>query len=109
MDLIPPPALLLQGRFRFPNVIIFPPELRNAIPEYGSRALVFDSVTGAYGLQWFGYERGIGEKQIRADFVVHETGKLNGTFNLQVFLDIPTARALGQLLIGLADQAEAAG
>lgn len=106
MELTVPPALPLQGRFRFPNVIVFPPELRNAIPEYGSRALVFDSVTGACGLQWFGFEQGVCEKQIHAEFVVHETGQLDGTLKLQAFLDIPTARALGQFLIGLADQAE---
>ncbi len=111
MELTPPPGLPIQTRTPWPNTITFPKELRDAIPHYGPRALVFDSVDGAH------YDGNtisalIGRcransARTRLKFLVHETGKLHGEFNLLLDLDAETTRALGKYLMELADQAEA--
>ena len=84
-------------------MIVFPKELRDAIWEYGGRALVFDSVTESH-LNSPVFDMGA---RARFHLVVHETGKLDGKFALFADLDTETTRALGQYLIELADRAEA--
>lgn len=115
MELVPtgPPNLPLTGKFKFPNVMIFPRELRDAIPpEHDSRALVFDSVSGSKGIipipvsGMIDAERIAWGSRARIDFLVHETGKLDGKFTISADLDSATARALGQFLIDLANQSE---
>jgi hypothetical protein len=112
MDLIPSPGIAIQGRSRWPNTIVFPKELRDAIPDYGSRALVFDSVSGSHSSAPVSISGMIGAAQFdfgartQIRFLVHETGKLDGQFTLLVDLDSETTRALGKFLIELADQSE---
>ena len=123
MEMIPPgqpdlgnpaEALAVRGKFKFPNLMIFPRELREAIPpEYDSRALVFDSVSGSKGVSPTPVGGMAGEhtvdwgKRTRVEFLVHETGKLDGKFTIAADLDAATARALGQFLIDLANASEA--
>ena len=112
MELTPPPKPPVHSKSEWPNTITFPKELRNAIPDYAPRALVFDSVSGTHydgskfsrllGVPW----RGNGARA-RLTFVVHETGKLTGQFHLLLDMDTETTRALGQYLLDLADRAEA--
>jgi hypothetical protein len=92
---------------------VFPKELRDAIPDYGARALVFDAVSGSTnnlpaeisGLSGaMPFEVG---PRAQAQFLVHESGKLAGKFVLWVDLDSATMRALGQFMVELADRAEA--
>jgi hypothetical protein len=112
MDLIPSPGFAIRNKSRWPNTIVFPKELRDAIPDYGSRALVFDSVGGSHSNAPVSISGMIGETQFdfgartQIRLLVHETGKLDGQFTLLVDLDSETTRALGKFLIELADQAE---
>lgn len=112
MELTPPPGLPIQARSAWPNTITFPKELRDAIPDYGPRALVFDSVDGApYDGNAISALIGryrANSARTRLKFLVHETGKLNGEFNLLLDMDAETTRALGKYLIELADRADAA-
>ena len=87
-------------------MFIFPTELRDMIPDYGPRALVVDEVTGAPNR---GVEPGHGPSGTRAlvQFVVHETGKLEGRVPVYLDLDAPTLHSLGRFLIELAQQVEA--
>ena len=113
MDPTNSPSLTARGRAAWPNLFVFPKELRDAIPEYGARALAFDGVSGSTGnlpAQLSGlagatqFEIG---PRAQAQFLVHESGKLDGRFTLWVDLDSTTMRALGQFLLELADRAEA--
>lgn len=113
MDLIPHGGTAIRSKSRWPNMIVFPKELRDAIPEYGSRALVFDSIREvqlgapvlAYGMDGAaGYDMGT---RAQVHLLVHETGELDGKFALLADLDTETTRALGQFLIDVADRAEA--
>lgn len=111
MELIPSPGFAIRSKSRWPNTIVFPKELRDAIPDYGPRALVFDSVSGSHSRAPVSVSGMIGAAQF--DFgartqlrcLVHETGKLEGQFELLVDLDSDTTRALGQFLVELADKA----
>lgn len=113
MDLVKPPAGSPAAPApRYPNMVIFPRALREAIPEYGDRALVFDAVTGATdnipaaiaGLT--GASRFAIAPRAQAKFVVHETGRLDGQYAIWMDLDTETMRALGRFLCDLADRAE---
>jgi hypothetical protein len=111
MELTPPPAVPVRSRSPWPNTITFPKELRDAIPEYGPRALVFDSISGSHydGAAFsalLGRPPAQPSARTKLNLLVHETGKLNGMFELYVDLDVETARALGKFLVDLADQAE---
>jgi hypothetical protein len=113
MELIPSSEIALARKSRWPNTITFPKELKPAIPDYGPRALVFDSVSGSH------YDgtsiaammgRPATESMVpraQLQLLVHETGKLDGKFSLLVDLDAETTRALGKFLVELADRAEA--
>jgi len=113
MDLTPAPTLALRGTAAWPNLFVFPKELRDAIPDYGARALVFDAVSGSTNSLPAGisgmpgatpFEAG---PRAQARFLVHESGKLDGKYVVWVDLDSTTMRALGQFLVELADRAEA--
>lgn len=114
MDLVKPPELTTRSTSQWPNMIIFPKELRDAIPDYGGRALVFDSVTGAThnlpaAIEELRGARGFSVgPRARVQLVVHETGKLKGRYPVWMDLDTATMRALGQFLVDLAGRAEAA-
>jgi hypothetical protein len=112
MDLTNTPKLALSAPSSYPNLFVFPKELRDAIPEYGPRALVFDEVSGTTanlpaaiaGLRGaMPFELA---PRAQAQFVVHESGKLNGRFLVSMDLDSTTMRALGQFLLDLAQRAE---
>jgi hypothetical protein len=101
---------LTKSNTPWPNTITFPTELRDAIPHYAPRALVFDSVSGAHydGNQISAL---IGRYRVEGartclKLQVHETGRLNGEFELLVDMDVETTRALGKYLMDLADQAQ---
>ena len=97
------------------NTIVFPKELREAIPAHSSRVLEFDRVTGATNRTWISYNpewlkaAGFDTSRNRAQIslLAHETGKLSGQFEIGIDLDAETMRALGKFLIGLADKADA--
>lgn len=103
MDLVLHSGLSIRSRSRWPNMIVFPKELRDAIWDYGSRALVFDSVSESH-LNSPVFDVG---HRAKFNLFVHEAGKLGGQFALLADLDTETTRALGQYLIDLADRAEA--
>lgn len=89
----------------WPNMFIFPTQLREMIPHYGPRALVVDEVTGTPN---YGLESGSSPRATRAvvQFAVHETGKLEGSVPVYLDVDGPTLRALGQFLLDLAQQVD---
>ncbi len=89
---------------KMPNTMIFPQHLRDAIPVYGGRVLVFDSVTGKTNSHFAIFPTG---PRAQAKLVVHETEKLNGAFDIWLDLDSATMRALGHFFVDLADKAEA--
>ena len=95
-------GISIRGNSQWPNMFILPNELRNAIPHYGARVLVFDSVRGSTVANPF--HPG---SRAQVQFIVHETGNLHGEFPLSIDLDSKTTRALGQFLIDLAARAEA--
>ncbi len=113
LDLIP--AASLRRRRRIPNSIIFPKELREAIPSHSPRALQFDrvsatanpgllfaSLTNPEFLAAAGYEI---TPRVRLSLLAHETGKLNGQFEIGLDIDAETLRALGEFFVKLAEQA----
>ena len=104
MELTKPGGLAKQGESRWPNMFIFPKELREAIPEYGARALAFDAVSGSPNRGLAGIPCGKPRAQVR--FLVHETGAFDGKYSLLLDIDAETLRALGHFLVKLADQAE---
>jgi hypothetical protein len=101
-----------RGQSQWPNTIVFPKELRDAIPVYGSRALIFDAVTGTPHTSPVAVSGMIGEEQYdfgpraQAELTVHESGKLEGVYTLLVDLDSVTMRVLGEFFVDLANRAE---
>ncbi len=101
MDLTNSPSLTVRGRRSMAQPLCVPKELRDAIPEYGARALVFDGVSGSTGNLPAQISGLAGATQFeigpraQAQFLVHESGKLDGRFTLWVDLDSTTIRALG--------------
>jgi hypothetical protein len=115
MHLTKPPDLALRAKSTWPNLFIFPKELREAIPVYGARGLVFDAVSGSTNNLPAGISGLRGEMpfevgpRAQAQFLVHESGKLDGKFAIWVDLDATTMRTLGEFLVELANRAEAQG
>lgn len=113
METIPPAGSSVRSQAPWPNMIVFPRELRDAIPEYGSRALVFDSVTesphnGPVAISGMPDEAlAAPAPRVQFRLLVHETGALGGRFTLLADLDAETTRALGRFLLELADRSEA--
>jgi hypothetical protein len=107
-----PPNLPTRSDAPWPNMIIFPQELKKAIPDYGSRALVFGSVSGFVGTSPVSVAGMVDEtafdmgRRTQLQLVVHETGALQGEFKVLIDLDTVTTRDLGEFLIRLADRAE---
>jgi hypothetical protein len=85
------------------NVMEFPRELRDAIPDlHAGRILELDSISGtASNLSILG-------PPIDLKLVVKETGKLKGQFVIRMSLHPEEARKLGATLTELADQVEPA-
>jgi hypothetical protein len=84
-----------------PNTMLFPRELREAIPDLPTcigRVLDLTSVDG--------HNPALGPP-VGLRLVVQETGKLTGEFTVGLGLQVETARALAAMLTQLADQAEA--
>lgn len=85
-----------------PNWVTFPRELREAIPEFEpclGRVLQLENAdVGATDSEWIG-------RRVAVKLTVCETGKLNGTFDVVVSLNIDAARALGDLLHSAAEKA----
>lgn len=107
MDLTKPSGLALRrDDSRWPNTFIFPAELRDAIPDYCPRALLFDRVHGFANPLPVPWMPEFGPRA-QTQFLVHETGSLEGKYVITMDLDSVTMRALGQFLVDLADQAEA--
>lgn len=88
MELIAPTPPAKCSDSRWPNMFIFPKELRDAIPDYGARALVFDAVSGT-PTRGPAFLAGSPAAEALADgpraqvrFLVHETGAYDGKFPL---------------------------
>ena len=109
------PAAALRKRRRIPNSIIFPKELRDAIPTHSPRALQFDrvsarvdptllfaSLTNPEFLAAAGFEV---TPRVRLSLLAHETGNLNGQFEIGLDIDAETLRVLGAFFVELADKA----
>jgi len=90
-------------RLNPPNTMMFPRELRDAIPDlptYVGRALEIDSITGRMSnTRLFG-------RRVHLKLVVKETGKLKGQFTVRIDLKVEAARAMAATLAQLADQTE---
>jgi len=83
------------------NAMIFPRELRDAIPElHGARDLELDSIDGrSSNLVLFG-------PIVQLKLVVKETGKLKGRFVIGLDLQPEAARELAATLTKLAEVAQ---
>ena len=107
----------VQPRRRLPNTIVFPKELRDAIPAHSPRALEFDRVSATTQRSWIdfshewrtagGFDLSVPRAQL--SLLAHETGKLDGQFEIGLDLDVKTLRALGEFFVQLADRAEVNG
>jgi hypothetical protein len=86
-----------------PNRILFPRNLREAIPDLPTcigRELVIDSISGhPTHTPWFG-------DGVELRLITKETGKLKGEFKITVHLSPDAARGLAETLTQLADQAK---
>jgi hypothetical protein len=95
------PKIPLRRRPGFPNTVLFPRELRDAIPDLPTcigRVLDLTAVDGSNP------ELG---PPVSLRLLVQETGKLTGEFTVSVGLQVEAARALAAMLTKLADQADA--
>ena len=85
------------------NTILFPRELRDAIPDlptYTGRLLELESIDGSMvDTPFFG-------RLVSVKMVVAETGKLTGKFEVRLGLQAEAARALAETLLQLADSLE---
>jgi len=91
------PAPLRAG---FPNIMFFPTELREAIPDLPTclgRVLDLTSVDGQNPAMG---------PPVELKLLVRETGKLTGEFTVTVGLHVEAARAMAEMLNRLADQAD---
>ncbi len=82
------------------NHITFPSELREAIPKppISGRVLQLDAMTS-------GLSPGRFSMHVHLKLLIKETGKLKGQYTIMMDLQPEAARALGQTLTQLADQA----
>jgi hypothetical protein len=95
------PKIPLRQRPGLPNTVLFPRELREAIPDLATcigRVLDLTAVDGSNP------ELG---PPVSLRLLVQESGKLKGEFTVSVGLQVEAARALAAMLTQLADQAEA--
>lgn len=94
------PGAVTPRRGLSPNRIFLPQELRKAIPDLPTclgRDLELSSINAKKGKTlWFG-------KRVELELLARETGKLKGEFVVHVGLSIDAAKALGELLVKLAD------
>src|SRR5882724_3202232 len=90
-------------KWLLPNAMVFPHELRDAIP--GSdlpgcdRALILAAIDGSCRPTPDG-------GRVRLNFEVKESGKLKGTFKVYADMEADAARALSATLLGLVEQLE---
>jgi len=86
-----------------PNWITFPQKLREAIPPFepcAGRVLQLDSIdAGATDSEWIG-------RRITVKLRCCETGKLDGTFDVLISLNISAAETLADVLKTAANQAK---
>lgn len=86
---------------RATNMITFPRELRDAIPDlptYTGRVLELESIDGRIS------ENLLYGRRVHLRMAVTETGKLKGKFTVRVDLQADAARALADTLVQLAGQ-----
>jgi len=90
-------------KWLFPNAMVFPHELRDAIPGPDlpgcDRALILASIDGSCRATPDG-------GRVRLNFEVKEGGKLKGTFKVYADMEADAARALSATLLGLVEQLE---
>jgi hypothetical protein len=94
----------VRARTRFSNYIVFPQELRDAIPGPElpgcARSLILSSIDGAWSSDhFFG-------KRVRLKFLAKESGKLKGSFEIGIDLEPDAARAMAATLLDLAERVE---
>ncbi len=85
------------------NTILFPRELRDAIPDlptYTGRLLELESIDGRI------IDNPLFGRSVTVKMVVSESGKLKGKFEVRLGLQPEAARALAETLVQLADQLE---
>ncbi len=85
-----------------PNWVTFPRALRDAIPAFepclGGVLQLENADVGPSESEWVG-------RRVALKLTVCETGKLEGSFDVVVSLNIDAARALGDLLHSAAEKA----
>ena len=85
------------------NYILFPRELREAIPDlptYTGRLLELESIDGGI------VDNPLFGKSVNVKMVVTETGKLKGKFEVRLGLQPDAAKALAETLLQLAKRLE---
>lgn len=86
-----------------PNWIAFPQKLRDAIPEFepcAARVLQLECVdAGPSDSEMFG-------RRVKVKLQAVETGKLDGIFDIAIYLNISAAEALSEVLRTAAEQAK---
>jgi len=95
----------LRPKWSRHNTMLFPQALREAIPATSGcwgRALELESVNGDC------CNSAIYGRRTRLKFVVRETGKLTGVFEVHAQLSLEAARELAKTLTDLVEQAERA-
>jgi hypothetical protein len=95
------PGVPAKRRMFARNTMLFPRELRDAIPDlHGGRLLLLDAMDAEpSNSQMFG-------PRVHLKLNVKETGKLKGVFTVRLDLESEAARALAANLTELADQAD---
>src|SRR5712691_3755574 len=90
-------------KWLFPNAMVFPHDLRDAIPGPDlpgcDRALILASIDGSCRSTPDG-------GRVRLNFEVKESGKLTGTFQVYADMEADAARALSATLLGLVERLE---
>ena len=85
-----------------PNWVLFPRELRDAIPDFepcAGRLLRLENAdVGPSDHEWVG-------RRVSLKLTVCETGKLSGSFDVVCSLNIEAAKALAELLQSAAEKA----
>jgi hypothetical protein len=98
-----PVSRKLRPKWSRRNTMLFPQALRDTIPTTPGcwgRALELASIDGdCCNSAFYG-------RQTRLKFVVRETGKLTGVFEVHAQLNLEAARALAKTLTDLVEQAD---
>ena len=89
---------------RIPCVFALFTRLIPAANSGASRPLTLTSLANLDWLKALGYDTSV--SPVRLSFLAHETGRLQGQYEIGLDLDVETLRALGEFFVTLADRAD---